>query len=58
VLEAIAGGHIQPERIRSALLPFDSAAETLASAGDKPVYVREPLIAERPCEPAHGEVRA
>ncbi len=39
VLELLAGGRIHPELIQTDLLPFDTAAETLLAAGEKPVYV-------------------
>jgi alcohol dehydrogenase len=39
VLELLATGRINPQLIQSALLPFDTAADTLLTAGSKPVYV-------------------
>jgi threonine dehydrogenase-like Zn-dependent dehydrogenase len=38
VLALLASGAISPELIQTALLPFHTAAETLLTAGNKPVY--------------------
>jgi len=44
VLALLASGRINPELIRTDLLPFDTAAERLLGAGEKPVFVSEPLL--------------
>jgi hypothetical protein len=44
VLALLASGRINPELIRTDLLAFDTAAERLLGAGEKPVFVREPLL--------------
>jgi threonine dehydrogenase-like Zn-dependent dehydrogenase len=43
VLELLASNRINPQLIQTDLLPFDSAAETLLSAGNKPVFVSAAL---------------
>jgi alcohol dehydrogenase len=43
VLALIASGRIDPELVRTSLLPFGSLAETLLDAGSKPVYVCSPI---------------
>jgi alcohol dehydrogenase len=45
VLRLLSSGRIDPELIRTDLLPFESAADELLGAGMKPVFVREPLAA-------------
>jgi threonine dehydrogenase-like Zn-dependent dehydrogenase len=42
VLALLASGRIAPARVQTAVLPFDTAAEALPTAGFKPVFVREP----------------
>lgn len=41
VLRLLSSGRIDPELIRTDLLPFGSAAERLLGAGEKPVFVSE-----------------
>ncbi len=41
VLALVASGRITPTQVQTAVLPFDSAADALATAGSKPVLVRE-----------------
>ena len=43
VLSLISGRRITPGLVATDVLPFDSAAETMTSAGFKPVYVRDPI---------------
>jgi alcohol dehydrogenase len=40
VLALLASGRIDPEIVRTDLLRFETAADTLVGAGEKPVYVR------------------
>jgi threonine dehydrogenase-like Zn-dependent dehydrogenase len=42
VLELLSSGRITPELIATEVLPFDTAAEAIPTAGFKPVFVREP----------------
>ena len=42
VLALIASGRIDPERIQTGVLPFQTLADTLLTAGSKPVYVADP----------------
>jgi threonine dehydrogenase-like Zn-dependent dehydrogenase len=42
VLELLSTGAITPQIVVSAVLPFDTAADALPSAGSKPVFVRPP----------------
>jgi len=44
VLELLSNGRINPQLVTTDVLPFDTAAEALATAGFKPVFVREPLL--------------
>jgi len=43
VLSLVSGHRITPGLVATDILPFGSAAETMASAGFKPVYVRDPI---------------
>ncbi len=45
VLALLASGRIDPMRVQTAVLPFDTAVEALPTAGFKPVFVREPAHA-------------
>lgn len=45
VLALIAGGRITPGLVATDVLPFDTAAEAIAGAGFKPVFVRDPVVA-------------
>jgi threonine dehydrogenase-like Zn-dependent dehydrogenase len=45
VLALIAGGRITPGLVATDILPFDTAADAMASAGFKPVFVRDPIVA-------------
>jgi len=45
VLSLISGRRVTPGLVATDVLPFDSAAETMTSAGFKPVYVRDPIAA-------------
>lgn len=45
VLDLIAGGRISPRLVATDVLAFDTAAEAIPSAGFKPVFVRDPIIA-------------
>lgn len=45
VLALIAGGRITPGLVATDVLPFDTAADAIASAGFKPVFVRDPIVA-------------
>jgi threonine dehydrogenase-like Zn-dependent dehydrogenase len=45
VLELLSSGRISPQLVRTEVLPFDTAAEALPSAGFKPVFVRPPAEA-------------
>jgi len=40
---SVSGRRITPGLVATDILPFGSAAETMASAGIKPVYVRDPI---------------
>jgi threonine dehydrogenase-like Zn-dependent dehydrogenase len=42
VLQLISSGRISPSLVATDVLPFDTAAEALPTAGFKPVFVREP----------------
>ena len=44
VLDLIAGGHISPGLIATDVLPFDTAADAIPTAGFKPVFVRDPTM--------------
>jgi hypothetical protein len=44
VLELLSSGRIAPQLVTSEVLPFDTAAEALPTAGFKPVFVREPAV--------------
>lgn len=46
VLALVASGRISPQRVQTAVLPFDEAAEALPTAGFKPVFVRDPINLE------------
>lgn len=41
VLDLLASGRINPRLIQTDLLPFDAAADTLLTAGNKPVYLTD-----------------
>ena len=43
VLELLSSGRIHPRWVATDVLPFDTAAEAMRSAGFKPVFVREPV---------------
>jgi threonine dehydrogenase-like Zn-dependent dehydrogenase len=43
VLELLSSGRITPELITTEVLPFDTAAEAIPTAGFKPVFVRETI---------------
>jgi threonine dehydrogenase-like Zn-dependent dehydrogenase len=45
VLELLSSGRINPQLVTTDVLPFDTAAQALATAGFKPVFLREPLLA-------------
>jgi len=40
---SVSGRRITPGLVATDILPFGSAAETMSSAGIKPVYVRDPI---------------
>jgi alcohol dehydrogenase len=44
VLELIAGRRIDPGRVATEVLDFDSAADSIPAGGFKPVLVREPIL--------------
>ena len=44
-LAFVSGGRITPSLVTTDVLPFESAAEAMASAGFKPVFVRDPIVA-------------
>jgi alcohol dehydrogenase len=46
VLGLIAGGRIHPRLVATDVLGFDTAADSIADAGFKPVLVRDPSMAE------------
>jgi threonine dehydrogenase-like Zn-dependent dehydrogenase len=41
VLELLSSGRIRPQLVATEVLPFDTAAEAMPSAGFKPVFVRD-----------------
>jgi alcohol dehydrogenase len=45
VLALIAGGRITPGVVATNVLDFDTAADSIAGAGFKPVLVRDPILA-------------
>jgi threonine dehydrogenase-like Zn-dependent dehydrogenase len=45
VLALLASGRIEPRRVQTAVLPFETAADALPTAGFKPVFVRDPITA-------------
>jgi threonine dehydrogenase-like Zn-dependent dehydrogenase len=55
VLALLAGGRIAPQRVRTGVLPFETAAEAIPTAGFKPVFVRDPVAAAP--EQVKGEIR-
>jgi threonine dehydrogenase-like Zn-dependent dehydrogenase len=44
VLELLSSGRINPRLVTTEVLPFDTAADALPTAGFKPVFTREPII--------------
>jgi threonine dehydrogenase-like Zn-dependent dehydrogenase len=42
VLQLLSSGRINPQLVATDVLPFDSAADALPTAGFKPVFVRDP----------------
>jgi threonine dehydrogenase-like Zn-dependent dehydrogenase len=46
-LALLSSRRIQPGRVATDVLPFDSAAESIPTAGFKPVFVRDPILAPR-----------
>jgi threonine dehydrogenase-like Zn-dependent dehydrogenase len=46
-LAMLSSGRIQPGRVATDILPFDSAAESIPAAGFKPVFIRDPIFAPR-----------
>jgi threonine dehydrogenase-like Zn-dependent dehydrogenase len=46
VLALIAGGRIDPGLVATDVLDFETAAEAMAGAGFKPVFVRAPILAD------------
>lgn len=46
VLALVASGRIDPTRVYSAVLPFETAAGAMADAGFKPAFVRDPIAGE------------
>jgi threonine dehydrogenase-like Zn-dependent dehydrogenase len=47
VLAMLSSQRIQPGRVTTDILPFDSAAESIPTAGFKPVFIRDPILAPR-----------
>jgi len=45
VLALLASGRISPQRVATAVLPFETAANAIPTAGFKPVFVRDPIAA-------------